>query len=291
MSQTFPTITVPTTPVGGSTSPLLSIEDMARWPDPDSFVLLQISRHTEQRPEDVVDTALRLVRLSLADFSGAETPISGRQPLPEHGTLVATLEAAGLTADTPLILFADTAKDLGATARAWVTLRWAGARDVRVLNGVFRPELREALAAFGHDSKTTEVLTPAPNTSQGSQFVIDPTVTVDGDAIAVGFGSTTLVDARPVEAFGAVDEKGQREHIPGAVSVPSAVISDHGAIVSPEHVVAAFSAVLETVPAGRELALYCGSGVSASVDALALASIGVVVPVYIGSWSEWSKRQ
>jgi len=41
------------------------------------------------------------------------------------------------------------------------------------------------------------------------------------------------------------------------------------------------------VTADADLATYCGSGVTATHTALALESIGIEAPVYIGSWSDW----
>lgn len=286
MSKTLPN---DIRPRQAQASPLVSLADVASWRDTRPFALLQISRFAEQRPEDIIESPLPLVRLSLTDLSGVETPTSGRQPLPEHRDLVETLTSAGLSADTTLVIFADTAKDLGAAARAWVTLRWAGAHTVRFLNGVFREDIRAALLA------NPSPLRSAPRAldrhgSLGATFVVDPTVTIDADAIAATRDTIDLVDARTADVFNGVDATGRAEHIPGATNVPSVTVSEHGAISGSEQVSAVFAPHVVGQQTEKDVVVYCGSGVSASVDALALASIGVTARVYVGSWSEWSKR-
>ncbi|MCW2758968.1 MAG: sulfurtransferase, partial [Nocardioidaceae bacterium] len=71
-------------------------------------------------------------------------------------------------------------------------------------------------------------------------------------------------------------------HIPGAVNVPTEVnLADDGTFRTPDE--------LRTAYAGIEgdVAVYCGSGVTACHDILALETIGVRAALYPGSWSGW----
>ncbi|WOF23472.1 rhodanese-like domain-containing protein [Microbacterium betulae] len=212
------------------------------------------------------------LRLTLDDVSGEEGPRTGARPLPKHGPLVRRLASAGLTPPTPVVLVARTPRDLAAAARAWVTLRWAGLRDVSFLNGAHSDDL----AAL-----------PRPATlpaTDASAFTRDHAVVAVRSEVAGRDEASVLVDARTPEAYG-----GDHAHIPGAVNVPTRLLARDGRILDPGAVRAAYAETIGIDPAERPLVLSCGSGVAASVQALALASIGVAAPVYVGSWSEWSK--
>ena len=94
----------------------------------------------------------------------------------------------------------------------------------------------------------------------------------------------TLVDARAPERY-----RGEVEpvdpvagHIPGAVNVPTeANLDPHGLFRTPGELREVYAGV------GGDVAVYCGSGVTACHDLLALERIGVQAALYPGSWSEW----
>ena len=102
--------------------------------------------------------------------------------------------------------------------------------------------------------------------------------------------STLVIDARAAERY-----RGETEpidpragHIPGAVNVPFAgnLTADAVPVLrSPDELRARFAAV----GADRNLPIvYCGSGVTACHDLLALHAAGLRGRLYAGSWSEWS---
>jgi thiosulfate/3-mercaptopyruvate sulfurtransferase len=105
---------------------------------------------------------------------------------------------------------------------------------------------------------------------------------------AAGFAAGgTLVDGRAPERYrGEVEPLDPRAgHIPGAVNVPAAGLYEAGRMPSDEALRGLLRPALDR---GLPVAAYCGSGVSAARDVLALAVLGVDAALFPGSWSAWS---
>lgn len=205
---------------------------------------------------------------------------SGRHPLPDPEVFGAAMRRAGVSAARPVVTY-----DGGtgwAAARAWWLLRWAGHGDVRVLDG--------GLAAWDGPLETGEV-TPEPG-----DFVPRPGAlrVLDADGAAALARRGVLLDARASERY-----RGEVEpidpvagHIPGAVSAPTSqnvrTEGEKGAplLRAPGELLSRFREL--GVTGGTEVGVYCGSGVSAAHEILALAEAGIDAALYPGSWSEWS---
>jgi thiosulfate/3-mercaptopyruvate sulfurtransferase len=75
-------------------------------------------------------------------------------------------------------------------------------------------------------------------------------------------------------------------HVPGAVNVPTSCnLDETGRFRDPASLAATYAEV-GAVPCA-DVAVYCGSGVTAAHDVLALELAGVAAALYPGSWSEW----
>ncbi|WP_427896450.1 sulfurtransferase [Kribbella sp. GL6] len=97
-----------------------------------------------------------------------------------------------------------------------------------------------------------------------------------------------LLDARAPERFaGEVEPMDPvAGHIPGAVNAPTgANVGESGHFLPPADLRARFTAL--GITDDTEVAVYCGSGVTAAHEALALETAGIPATVYVGSWSEW----
>jgi thiosulfate/3-mercaptopyruvate sulfurtransferase len=111
---------------------------------------------------------------------------------------------------------------------------------------------------------------------------------------AIATGSETIVDARSADRYsGEAPEPrpGLRSgHMPGALNLPgSSLVKADGTLLSSEELRTAFEAA--GVDLAAPIVTSCGSGISASLLALALARLGRDdVAVYDGSWSEWGGR-
>jgi thiosulfate/3-mercaptopyruvate sulfurtransferase len=212
-----------------------------------------------------------------AELAGHAGQGSGRHPLPDLAAFGAVMRAAGVSADRPVVVY-----DGGqgwAAARAWWLLRWSGHPSVRVLDG--------GLAAWDGPLETT-VPQPEPGT-----FTPAPSATglLDADAAAALARSGLLLDARAAERYRGDDEPIARVggHIPGAVSAPTTENVGADGLFRPAAELAERFRALGAADAPGRLGVYCGSGVSAAHEALALAVAGIDdVQLYVGSWSQWS---
>jgi thiosulfate/3-mercaptopyruvate sulfurtransferase len=208
-------------------------------------------------------------------------PAAGRHPLPSRETLQAAVRDWGIDDGDTVVVYDDVANL--ASGRAWWVLRDAGIADVRVLDG--------ALAAWtdaGFDLEEGD----APAVRPGTAVVSPGTLPVLGiDDVLDHARTGLLLDARAGERFrGEVEPMDPRAgHIPGAVSAPTTQNNDEsGRFRSPDELRERFAA-LGAEP-GATVGVYCGSGVSAAHEAIALSLAGYRPVLYPGSWSQWSQH-
>lgn len=201
----------------------------------------------------------------------------GRHPLPDVEEFGAALRGFGVSADRPVVVY-DGATSLAA-ARAWWLLRWAGHRGVRVLDGGFAAWQRAGLPV------TADVPEPAEGDFKP---VPGGLPTVDGDEAAALARTGLLLDARAGERYrGETEPVDPRAgHVPGAVSAPTTENVGADGRFRPAAELAERFRALGTE--GRQVAVYCGSGVTAAHQILALEVAGLPAALYPGSWSEWS---
>lgn len=204
----------------------------------------------------------------------------GRHPLPDPEELELALRFAGVRAGHPVVVYDDS--DASVAARAWWLLRWAGHREVGVLDG--------GLTAWFAEGRL--VTTRPPQLDRGDIEVRPGHLPVlDADGAAARARDGVLLDARiPQRYTGASEPVDPRAgHIPGAVNSPfTEHIGPHGRWRSPEELARHFAAL--GITRTTSVAAYCGSGVSASSVVLALEFAGYPEPaaLYPGSWSQWS---
>ena len=215
-----------------------------------------------------------------AELSDHAVGGAGRHPLPAPGALQAAARRWGLRDGDPVVVYDDW--NALAAARCWWLLRSAGVRDVRVLDGGWSAWLRAGLP-----SETGEQA-PAPGTV--TLTPADPGRTVDADAAAAVAADPggLLLDARAAARYRGDEEPldPRAGHIPGAVSAPT---TDN---LNPEGTFRGAAELRERfaglgVGAGPT-AVYCGSGVTACHQILALAVAGHDAALFPGSWSQWS---
>ena len=200
----------------------------------------------------------------------------GRHPLPDPEALQRSARRWGLRSGQSVVVY-DTNGGQSA-ARAWWLLRWAGAGDVRLLDGGL-----DAWVAAGGGLVTDDYQPPPGDVelTSGHLPVLDVTEAADLPAHGV------LVDARAAERYaGRVEPIDSRAgHVPGAISLPTAENIDSGG-----HFLTAAQLRRRFDHAGLagEVGVYCGSGVTAAHEIAALQIAGIDAALYPGSWSAWS---
>ncbi len=213
-----------------------------------------------------------------ADLAAAPGP-AGRHPLPETGRFEAAMRRAGVSDDGSVVVYDEA--DATAAARAWWLLCYFGHRDCRLLDGGFR-----AWTAAGGQVATGDGPAPASGdfTARPGQMPV-----LDADAAAGLARTGALLDARARERY-----RGEKEpvdpvagHIPGALSAPTtANIGTDGRFLPAAGLRARFATLGAAAGAGM-VGAYCGSGVTAAHEVLALELAGIPASLYVGSWSNW----
>lgn len=202
--------------------------------------------------------------------------------LPTPDVFADAAGALGLSRDAHIITY--DSFGIRAAARVWWSLRVMGYTRVHVLDGGLKAWIAEGRPVESGDV-VPEPVAVAPR--------FDAALVRDAATVAqlLEDGSARLVDARPAARFRG-DAPEPRAglasgHMPGAANVPFDQVLTADGTLKPASALAAVFADAG-VDLDRPMVTTCGSGVTASVLALALARMGRGrTPVYDGSWSEW----
>lgn len=215
------------------------------------------------------------------DLSSEKTGANGRHPLPSPETAAATFGRLGLTREHQIVVYDADAGQFA--ARAWWMLRWLGQRAVAVLDGGFAAWQRAGLPV----SADAVQWTPAAFDAELQETARVPASDV---ASHLGDAARVLVDARAADRF-----RGENEtldpvggHIPGAVNRFFQLnLTEQKTFKPSAELHAEWSAICGGTDASR-VVMYCGSGVTACHNLLALEHAGLPGGrLFPGSWSEW----
>ncbi len=210
--------------------------------------------------------------------------VTGRHPLPTIDQLVQKFSGWGVDSEVQVVAYDDwPGIGLGTAARLWWTLRWSGHNAAAVLDGGWRSWSTAGLPVrLGEERRAPRTFQPVLQSellvgaAEVERLRIDP--------------AYRLFDSRSADRY-----RGENEtidpvagHIPGAISASFAEnLGVDGLFLSPQALRKRFEGLLDKTPAERAV-FYCGSGVTATINNLALAHAGLGnAKLYAGSWSEW----
>ncbi len=204
---------------------------------------------------------------------------TGRHPLPDKNTWIAQVQQWGITPQHKVVVYDDMACVMA--ARMWWLLRWIGHDNVVALNGGWQAWLQ----AGGE----TEQEIPAAKPVSDFDYASLPAISQSIDIAGLDASKQLLLDAREEPRFlGEVEPIDPvAGHIPGATCSPtSANLNDDKTFKSPDELREKFTSATSTDQ--KRVVCYCGSGVSAAHNILAMRIAGLKEPeLYAGSWSEW----
>jgi thiosulfate/3-mercaptopyruvate sulfurtransferase len=214
------------------------------------------------------------------DLSGVKTGANGRHPLPEPKTFVHWVGKQGLLLSDQVVCYDGGSGSMA--SRLWWMLRWVGHETVALLDGGFAKWQKEGRPVTADVQTVTAVAYPGRAKTSMVAYL---------SHVEKKLKKAALLDARAPARY-----RGEQEPIdPVAGRIPGAKnrfnhdnLTPDGTFKSPAVLRAEYEAVL----AGRnpgDVINYCGSGVAACHNALAMEIAGLTGSrVYPGSWSEWS---
>jgi thiosulfate/3-mercaptopyruvate sulfurtransferase len=269
---------------------LIETEELARELHAPDLVILDASWHMpaegrNARAEYLAEHIPGALFFDIDEIADTKSHLPHMLPPPEKFS--SRMRSMGIGDGSRIVVY-DSA-GLFSAARVWWTFRVMGVQDISVLNGGLPKWKRE-----GHPLESGE-----PTARTARHFTVRRNADLVRDLSdmksLIKDRTAEIVDARAAERFaGKAPESraGLRSgHIPGAHNLPFAkLIAKDGTLKPAPEVERLFEEA--GVDLSKPVVASCGSGITASVLALALAEIGHRrTSVYDGSWSEWGADQ
>lgn len=208
--------------------------------------------------------------------------VTGRHPLPGVEKVSKVFSSFGIDLRMQVVAYDDQWGALAA-GRVWWLLRWLGHEAVAVLDGGWQEWVKSGLPVrSGNEVPKPRKFIPHPRN--------DLIVSNEEVEAMRKDPQYRVLDVRSADRY-----RGENEtidpvpgHIPGAISAPYAEnLTPNGTFRSSESLAARYKRIINGVPI-KHVVCYCGSGVTATHDILAMMKAGLgEARLYAGSYSEW----
>ncbi|OOQ58648.1 sulfurtransferase [Mucilaginibacter pedocola] len=211
----------------------------------------------------------------------------GRHPLPTLEDFADTLQRWGVTPDSHVIVYDDKAAAMGG-ARLWWMLRSIGHTNVQVINGGLKAATDAGIELATGDHQNEPAAAPYAIPAEYTN-----TVDIEEVKQAAKDEGRVVIDVREGVRYQGITEPLDKiaGHIPGAVNLfYSNSMSPEGKFLTSQALNTLYSEVIgDVLP--KDVIVHCGSGVTACHTLLGMEHAGIIGPkLYVGSWSEWSRR-
>lgn len=216
----------------------------------------------------------------------ADAAFGGRHPLPDINAFTTFIGTLGITPESDVIVY-DDKSGANAAARFWWMMRALGHKKIKVVDGGLDAIIRDGLPMESGDQKAAGTK-PYP-----AKTWTMPTVGIEDVQVAAKDPDALVIDVREGYRY-----RGEREpidliagHIPGAVNIPYLEnLTEDGTFRPAEALATIYNKALDFREPSQVI-VHCGSGVTACHTLLALEQAGIKgASLYVGSWSEWSRR-
>ncbi len=212
------------------------------------------------------------------DMSSKVTEHGGRHPMPELDRIIDKLSTAGIDADTKVVAYDDQGGMIA--SRFWWLLKYLGHEKVYVLDGGFDKWLSKGYPV-------NDEIPSFPRKEFQANIQHDLLSDVEEVKQNIDTKKALLIDSRAKDRFAGENETIDKiaGHIPGAVNYFwKDVINEQNEWKS----LAELKEQFKKLNKDDQIIVYCGSGVSACPNIVALNELGFNnVKLYIGSWSDW----
>jgi thiosulfate/3-mercaptopyruvate sulfurtransferase len=213
------------------------------------------------------------------DLSGPVGAHGGRHPMPDLGVLSLKLGQKGIDRETEVIVYDDQG---GAMAsRLWWMLRFMGHEQVYLMDGGYSRWVKKG---YPVTDKLPEAI---PQKTFGGRVKNRMLVVMEDVQEKLSWPGTVLIDSREVKRYLGEEEPIDKKagHIPGAVNRFWKDNLDADGLWKDKE---ALKERFASISPDQEIIVYCGSGVTACPNLLALAEAGRPdAKLYLGSWSDW----
>lgn len=271
-------------------SPLISAKELQKILNQENLIILDAGsggnsydNYLEKHLENALYVDLNKDLAKVSD----DAKNGGRHPLPSLEKFAEVLQNLGGAENSHIIIY-DNKNSTNAAPRFWWMLKSVGIENVQVLDGGLQSAENEGLKL------STEIT--IPKKSAGKLDLKNwklPLVDIDFIEKNSENPAFKIIDVRSKERFDGKEEPIDliAGHIPGAINIPfSENMNDDGTLKKPEILREKYQKEFQNITT-KNIAIHCGSGVTACNTLLALDYAGIEIPnLYVGSWSEWSRN-